>query len=109
MVAQAGDGAAALAGVRAYRPDVVVLDLQMPIVGGLVALRALRQSGTRLAGAQPLVIVLTNHTEETYREACLSEGADHFFDKSQEVEQVLQVLRALAAQPVAVAAADVAS
>ena len=101
VVAEVEDGAAALAGVRTHRPDVVVLDLHMPIVGGLVALRALRESGARLAGARPQVIVLTNHTGDVYRDACLAEGADHFFDKSAEVDRVLGVLRALAAADVA--------
>ena len=98
VVAEAADGAAALAAVRTYRPDVVVLDLQMPVVGGLVALRALRQSGARLAGVRPRVIVLTNHAGGPYREACLAEGADHFFDKSADMEGMLAVLHGLAAR-----------
>ena len=97
VVAEVADGAAALAGVRTHRPDVLVLDLQMPLVGGLAALRALRQSGARPGGARPRVIVLTNHAGARYRDACLAEGADYFFDKSADMEPMLGVLHTLAA------------
>jgi CheY-like chemotaxis protein len=70
---------------------VVVLDLQMPVMGGLSALQELRADGPR-----PRVIVLTNHAGDAYRQACLAAGADHFFDKSTEMDRVLDVLRAWA-------------
>ena len=99
VVAEAADGAAALAGVQTQRPDVVVMDLQMPVVGGLLALRALRRSG-----GWPQVIMLTNHAGDVYRQACLNEGADHFFDKSAGTDPVVEVLRALASSGLAEAA-----
>ena len=92
VVAEASDGVEALDGVRAHTPAVVVLDLQMPVMGGLTALRRLGADGPR-----PHVIVLTNHTDDVYRSACLDAGADHFFDKSAGVDRVLDVLRQLAA------------
>ena len=88
VVAEAANGAAALSEVEAHHPSVVVLDLQMPVMGGLSALQCLRAQGR-----DPRVIVLTNHADETYREACLEAGADHFFDKSSELDRVLEVLR----------------
>ncbi|WP_420454085.1 response regulator [Rubrivirga sp.] len=94
VVAEVGDGAAAVDGVRAHRPDVVVLDLQMPVLGGMAALQRLRADGHTLR-----VIVLTNHSESPYRDACLRAGADHFFDKSAGIDRVLDVVRGLAADP----------
>ena len=88
VVAEAADGAAALDGVAAHRPSVVVLDLQMPVVGGLTALERLRAAGERAR-----VIVLTNHAEPAYRAACLEAGADRFFDKSTDMDRMLDVLR----------------
>jgi len=88
VVAEAANGAAALSEVEAHHPSVVVLALQMPVMGGLSALQCLRAQGR-----DPRVIVLTNHADETYREACLEAGADHFFDKSSELDRVLEVLR----------------
>ena len=91
VVAEAADGQEALHRVQACAPGVVVLDLQMPVMGGLLALQHLRE-----AGRLPRVIVLTNHADVMYREACLEAGADHFFDKSAELDRVLDVLRDLA-------------
>ena len=94
VVAEAADGRAALDGVRVFGPGVVVLDLQMPVMGGLSALEQLR-----LGGRTPHVIMLTNHADEFYREACLHAGADHFFDKSAGIDRVLDVLRQLVESP----------
>lgn len=90
VVAEAGDGVEAVRGVRSARPQVVVLDLQMPRKGGILALREIRA-----APSPPCLIVLTNHPDDLYREACLTAGADHFFDKSAEIDGVLDVLRGL--------------
>jgi SARP family transcriptional regulator, regulator of embCAB operon len=88
VVAEVVDGEEAVAGVRSVRPDVLVLDLQMPRKGGLAALEELAREALK-----PYVIVLTNHADPTYRDACLSAGADGFFDKSGEIDRVLDVLR----------------
>ena len=90
VVAEAGDGAAALREIQRSCPDVLVLDLSMPGKGGIDTLVELRGERRR-----PHVIVLTNHADEVYREACLTVGADHFFDKSAEIDCVLDVLRGL--------------
>ncbi|MEV4281506.1 response regulator transcription factor [Actinoplanes xinjiangensis] len=52
-VVEAGDGSAALAGARTRRPDVVVTDLDMPVLDGLGLCRALR--GDPLAGPRAAV------------------------------------------------------
>ena len=93
VVAEAPDGAAAIVETRKHRPGVIVLDLQMPVIGGLTALPALTAWSPR-----PRVIVLTNHAGDHYRDACLAAGADHFFDKSSEFDRVLDVLRTLAVE-----------
>lgn len=93
VVAEAPDGVTAVVEARKHAPGVVVLDLQMPVVNGLAALPMLLDRPPR-----PCVIVLTNHAGEPYREACLAAGADHFFDKSSEMDRVLDVLRQLAVE-----------
>jgi DNA-binding NarL/FixJ family response regulator len=89
-IAEAESAAAALEALPRIRPDVVILDLQMPEGSGLDVLRHIRR-----AGPSPLVVVLTNHTEDHYRRASLDSGADFFFDKSRELHRVLEVLSAL--------------
>jgi DNA-binding NarL/FixJ family response regulator len=89
-VAEAGSAAEALLAVPRFRPDVVILDLQMPEGSGLDLLRSLRRSDP-----SPIVVVLTNHTGDHYRRACREGGADFFFDKSTDLERVLEVVAAL--------------
>ena len=78
-VTEAGDGAAALAEIERDRPDLVVLDLSLPGVGGLDVLRRVREAeGT----APPLpVIVLSGRSGETDRIIGLDLGADDYLVK----------------------------
>ena len=89
-VAEAGGAADALLAVPRFRPDVVILDLQMPEGSGLEVLKSIRRSSPA-----PTVVVLTNHTGDHYRRACRDGGADFFFDKSTELDRVLEVVAAL--------------
>lgn len=71
--------------------DVVILDLQLPDGNGLDLFAELESHG------RPLVIVLTNHSEPTFRARALREGAAFFFDKSIDLDRLVQVLTDLAA------------
>ncbi len=77
-VSHARDGAAALAQIAERRPDLVVLDLSMPGVGGLDVLRRVRAED----GTAPLpVIVLSGRSGETDRIVGLDLGADDYLVK----------------------------
>ena len=77
-VTEAGDGLAALAQIERDRPDLVVLDLSLPGVGGLDVLRRVRAA----EGARPLpVIVLSGRGGETDRIVGLDLGADDYLVK----------------------------
>jgi two-component system, OmpR family, alkaline phosphatase synthesis response regulator PhoP len=71
----AADGNAGLKAARAYRPDVIVLDLMLPGLDGLEVLAHLRRE------SQVYVILLTAKTEETDRVVGLSVGADDYVTK----------------------------
>jgi two-component system, OmpR family, phosphate regulon response regulator PhoB len=78
-VTEAGDGAAALAQIECDRPDLVVLDLSLPGVGGLDVLRRVREAD---GAATPLpVIVLSGRSGETDRIIGLDLGADDYLVK----------------------------
>ena len=87
-VIQAEDAASALRLVDEHEPDIAILDIKVPGVGvvqnGIDVLR-------RVKGAHPdtKVIMLTNHATERYRSECQKAGADYFYDKSSEFEQLL--------------------
>jgi two-component system, OmpR family, phosphate regulon response regulator PhoB len=78
-VTEAGDGASALAQIEHNRPDLVVLDLSLPGIGGLDVLRRVREAE---GAAPPLpVIVLSGRSGETDRIIGLDLGADDYLVK----------------------------
>jgi len=89
-VVSVGDGAAALEAVDEHDPDVVVLDIMMPVVDGLTACRRLRARGDR----RP-VLMLTARDEVSDRVAGLDAGADDYLPKPFALEELLARLRAL--------------
>jgi DNA-binding NarL/FixJ family response regulator len=93
VVGEAADATAAIAGLAAHGPDVLVLDVMMPGGGGLAVMDA-------IAGwaARPTVIVFTNLVDDEVRAAFLARGADHFLDKSADVDRLAEVLRGLASR-----------
>ena len=88
VVGVAKTGSEVIDGVAELRPDVLILDMAMPGGGGFNVLQAVKQQPST-----PLVIVLTNHP--AYRKRCLEAGADYFFDKSAEFDQLLALLERL--------------
>ncbi len=87
-VIQAEDAASALRLVDEHEPDIAILDIKVPGVGvvqnGIDVLRKVK--GTH---PETKVIMLTNHATERYRSECQKAGADYFYDKSSEFEQLL--------------------
>ena len=84
----------ALREIRRHRPDVVVLDLQLLEGSGLDVLKGLRHDDW-----QPIVMVLTNHSDPTSREHSIKAGAKYFFDKSTEFDLFVAALRQLSDRP----------
>ncbi len=76
-VEDAADGQAGLAAVRAHPPDVVLLDLNIPVLSGTEVLEALREDP---ATADVLVVVVTATGEEG-RAPSLAQGADDYITK----------------------------
>jgi two-component system response regulator ResD len=104
----ASDGVQAIAAAAESRPDLVVLDLMLPRIGGLEVMRRLREQD-RGAGAGPIpVILLTARGEESDRITGLRLGADDYvvkpFSPAELVARIDTVLRrvdkAVETQPV---------
>ncbi|MBI5652322.1 MAG: response regulator transcription factor [Chloroflexi bacterium] len=72
------------------KPDVVILDIHLLNGSGIDVLQSLKK-----AKPAPAVIVLTNYPYPQYRQKCLEAGADFFFVKSTEFEQVVPALKQL--------------
>ena len=84
------DGAAGLEAVRATTPDIVVLDVSMPVIDGLTVCRVLRSEGSALP-----ILMLTARTEPSDRIAGLDAGADDYVTKPFDLGELLARLRAL--------------
>ncbi|MDR7274239.1 response regulator transcription factor [Catenuloplanes atrovinosus] len=89
VVAEAGNGREARSAVDRFKPDVVLMDIRMPVVDGLAALRAIT-GPTR-------VIMLTTFGEEQYIDEALANGAAGFVLKSSAAEELGPALKAAAA------------
>jgi two-component system response regulator MprA len=89
-VTAVGDGAQALEAAGAATPDVIVLDVSMPIVDGLTVCKVLRADGNRVP-----ILMLTARTETRDRVAGLDAGADDYLPKPFELDELLARLRAL--------------
>ena len=90
QVTEAADGAQALGVIAAARPDVVVLDLQMPVLGGLETCRKLREQGDDVP-----VLMLTARDGTRDRVTGLDAGADDYLPKPFALEELFARLRAL--------------
>jgi len=89
-VSTASNGVKALEAVASARPDVMVLDVMMPYVGGLDVCRTLRSKKDRLP-----ILVLTARDEVGDRVAGLDAGADDYLTKPFALEELRARLRAL--------------
>lgn len=93
IVGEAGDVQGALHAIEALKPDVVVLDFNLPDGSGLdvlVQVKARKQS--------PTVILFTSHTSKQLREQCIEAGADHFFHKTTEFRELVRLLRKMSGE-----------
>lgn len=85
VVGEARNGQEAIAWITAQQPDVVVMDLQMPVLDGVEATRQIKQQWPAIK-----VIVLT--VQAARRAEALSAGADYFFLKGNGPEALQQAI-----------------
>jgi DNA-binding NarL/FixJ family response regulator len=92
VVAEARDGAEAIAATRRVKPDLILMDIRMPTVDGLEATRQI------MAGAQrpPLVLMLTTFDLDEYVLDALRAGASGFLLKDVSPEELVSGVRIVA-------------
>ncbi|MFZ2187018.1 MAG: response regulator [Candidatus Moraniibacteriota bacterium] len=95
-VVTAGDGEEALAVIRKERPDVILLDIQMPILDGLGVLKVLKSDGD--LAKIPVVILSNVDNEDMFQQVSELGGAQYYLVKSlTDPQKVVDVtLKALA-------------
>jgi DNA-binding NarL/FixJ family response regulator len=77
----------AMGAIRRLHPDAVILDIRMPGMSGIQALREIKQEQRA-----PVVIMLTNYPFGQYRRECAEAGADYFLNKSTEFGKINEIL-----------------
>ena len=91
VAGEAADGESALSQIKSLRPDVAIVDLHLPKMGGLELVRSV----CSLAHA-PVVVVLTMHGEESMFNAAMDAGAQGYILKENAVSDLLVGLEAAA-------------
>jgi two-component system response regulator DegU len=92
VVGEAGDGEEAVRMATALRPDLVLMDVTMPVLDGIEATRRLR-----LSAPESRVVILTMHGEEETIGQALRAGAVAYLLKDCSTDQVAETLYAVAA------------
>jgi two-component system response regulator NreC len=90
VIAEAGDGAEAVRACERLKPDVIVMDLSMPVMDGLQATRQIRD-----LGLETKVLVLTMHNEEEYLLQVLQAGGAGYVLKQSADTELVHALRAV--------------
>jgi DNA-binding NarL/FixJ family response regulator len=91
VVGEAGDGAEGLRMAAALSPDVVLMDIRMPVMNGLEATRALHSRTS-----PPAVIVLTTFDADDHVVGAVAAGADGFLLKDTPPTEIVGAIRAVA-------------
>jgi DNA-binding NarL/FixJ family response regulator len=91
IVAEADDGLAALGQTVDLRPDVAVIDVDMPGMDGITLLGKLRESGCETG-----VIILTVHCEEEFFDRALKAGARGYLVKDSAIGEIVTGIRTVA-------------
>jgi DNA-binding NarL/FixJ family response regulator len=92
VVGEAADGIAAIGAAERLQPDVVLLDLTMPVLDGIDAISAVleRAPGTR-------VVALSGWGAERMADAAIEQGAVAYVEKTDDVQAIRAAVRAAAA------------
>lgn len=93
VVGEAEDGERAIAAARELEPDVILMDIRMPLLDGLAAAREIIGDGQ---STSPRVLMLTTFDADEYVYEALRSGASGFMLKDSEPERLQEAIRVVA-------------
>ncbi len=96
LVGEAANGAEAIKRCAELKPDVVLMDLMMPVMDGVAATRAIRQNHPQVQ-----VVALTSYKDEELVQGALQAGAIGYLLKNTSIDELAdKIRRAYAGQPI---------
>jgi DNA-binding NarL/FixJ family response regulator len=97
IVADAAGEHGALEGLERHHPDLVIVDLELREGSGLGVLSRLRSDPERFG--KPRAVVFTNFAHRALREHCAALGVDRFFDKSFQIDELIDYVQDAVREP----------
>ncbi|MGZ3920350.1 MAG: response regulator transcription factor [Bacteroidia bacterium] len=91
VVAEAGNGAEALEQIKNYQPDVILMDMNMPVMNGLECTQKIR-----LVFPKVKILILSMHDHESYLINMLDAGANGYILKNTSKEELVFAIRKIA-------------
>jgi DNA-binding NarL/FixJ family response regulator len=91
LVGEAENAQKAIQLVRNLNPDIIILDINLQIGNGIDVLNTLRKNESF-----PTIVMLTNHSSDAFKTLTKKLGAKYFFDKSKDIEELIDALKNLA-------------
>lgn len=86
-IAHAKNGEEAITLIKFLDPELILLDIKMPGINGIEVLKHIKKEKKSAR-----VVMLTNYPNLQYKELCMDLGADHFLDKSTEIERISEIV-----------------
>ncbi len=92
VVGEAGNGLDAIRAAEEHRPEVVLMDLEMPVLGGLEATRRIKEQHPEID-----IVILTIHGSDEIRDQAMRAGSNAFVEKEAPTEHLIAVIREVSA------------
>jgi twitching motility two-component system response regulator PilH len=90
VVTEAGDGSEAIDILESHQPDLIILDLLMPVMDGIETLQKIRSKGYNYP-----ILVLTADINDSTRQNCLKLGVSGFINKPTNGKEILKLISAV--------------
>jgi DNA-binding NarL/FixJ family response regulator len=91
LVGEAENAQRAIQLTRKLNPDIIILDINLQIGNGIDVLNILRKNES-----YPTIIMFTNYASNAFKTLTQKLGAKYFFDKSKDIEELIDTLKSLA-------------
>jgi DNA-binding NarL/FixJ family response regulator len=88
IIGEAGDGLEAIDSVNRFHPDLVLMDITMPRMGGLAATREIKQKWP-----ETKILIFTVHNISEYQTAALEAGANGYILKDSPSAKLIQAIK----------------